>query len=242
MLIGKVILQKLCKDQYDWDSPIPDTLRSQWEKWRNGLLQLEELHIARCLRPPNFGELEKIEIHHFSDASPYAYGQCSYLRLVNTLGQVHCSLLIGKARVAPLKLVTIPRLELNAALLSVRMGTFLKDELEYDNITQFYWTDSRVVLGYISNDSKRFHVFVGNRVQQIRDGSDISQWRYVNTSVNPADEGSRGVSPEDFLAKSKWLHGPDFIRTSDLGCDTEINATLDPHDPELKKVQVLHTH
>ena len=242
VLIGKVILQKLCKDQYDWDSPIPDTLRSQWEKWRNGLLQLEGLHIARCLRPPNFGELEKIEIHHFSDASSYAYGQCSYLRLVNTLGQVHCSLLIGKARVAPLKLVTIPRLELNAALLSVRMGTFLKDELEYDNITQFYWTDSRVVLGYISNDSKRFHVFVGNRVQQIRDGSDISQWRYVNTSVNPADEGSRGVSPEDFLAKSKWLHGPDFIWASDLGCDTEINATLDPHDPELRKVQVLHTH
>ena len=133
-------------------------------------------------------------------------------------------------------------LSLTVALLSVRMGTFLKDELEYDNITQFYWTDSRVVLGYISNDSKRFHVFVGNRVQQIRDGSDISQWRYVNTSVNPADEGSRGVSPEDFLAKSKWLHGPDFIWTSDLGCDTEINATLDPHDPELRKVQVLHTH
>ena len=206
------------------------------------MLQLEGLHIARCLRPLNFGELEKIEIHHFSDASSYAYGQCSTLRLVNTLGQVHCSLLIGKARVAPLKLVTIPRLELNAALLSVRMGTFLKDELEYDNITQFYWTDSRVVLGYISNDSKRFHIFVGNRVQQIRDGSDISQWRYVNTSVNPADEGSRGVSPEDFLAKSKWLHGPDFISTSDLGCDTEINATLDPNDPELRKVQVLHTH
>ena len=99
------------------------------------------------MKPKDFGEAKVVEVHHFSDASCSGPGQCSYLRLVNQSGQVHFSLLVGKSRVVPLKLTIIPRLKLSAALLSVKMGIFLDQELDYANLTHFYWTDSKVVLG-----------------------------------------------------------------------------------------------
>ena len=97
-----------------------------------------------------------------SDASPTGYGQCSYLRLVDANGRIHCSLVLGKARVAPLRSVTIPRLELAAATVSVRGASVLKEELDYEELQDLYWTDSKVVLGFISNECRRFHVYVAN--------------------------------------------------------------------------------
>ena len=125
-------------------------------------------------------------------------------------GQVHCSFVMGKARVTPLKPVTIPRLELTAALLSVRISASLREELEYDRIAEVFYTDSQVVLGYIKNDARRFHVFVANRVQQIRDNSTPDQWKYIETKENPTDESSHGLSPQD-LIDSRWLNGPPFL-------------------------------
>ena len=104
------------------------------------------------------------------------YGQCCYLRLINELDQVHCSFIVGKARVTPLKHKTIPRLEFAAATTSARMSEFVRNELEYPEMKEFFWTDSRVVLGYINNEAKRFHVYVANRVQQIRDLTDPNAW------------------------------------------------------------------
>ena len=92
--------------------------------------------------------------------------QCSYLRLVNENQRVHCSFVMGKSRVAPLKPVTIPRLEFSAAVCSVRISQQLQRELEYTINQEYFWTDSKVVLGYIANESRRFHVFVVNRVQE----------------------------------------------------------------------------
>lgn len=174
ILIGKQILQQLCRDKADWDEPIPDQARVKWEKWRSELLDLEELKIPRCFVPKGFGEPSSIELHHFSDASVDGYGQCSYLRLVNKSNQVHCSFAMGKSRVTPLKNVTVPRLELTAALVSTKVSAVLRQELDYKNVKEVFWTDSQVVLGYIRNDARRFHVFVANRVQQIRDSSSPS--------------------------------------------------------------------
>ena len=103
-------------------------------------------------------------MHHFSDASVKGYSQCSYLRLEEELKKIHCSLVMGKSRVVPLKLVTIPWLELTAAVCSVRVSKQIHCELEYEIDDDYYWTDSKVVLGYINNESRRFHVSVANRV------------------------------------------------------------------------------
>ncbi|MCG8033352.1 MAG: hypothetical protein JAZ03_14395, partial [Candidatus Thiodiazotropha taylori] len=144
------------------DDPLPDKLHARWDDWRNGLKDLVMVNIQRCVKPRDFGAVKVAEMHHFSDASTSGYGQCSFLRLIDDSDQVHCSLLMGKSRVTPLKPITIPRLELSAALLSVKIGSSLEQELDFKglSLSHFYWTDSKVVLGYLSNEARRFHVFI----------------------------------------------------------------------------------
>ena len=130
VLIGKRILKELCRDGANWDDKIPDDLLVRWERWRNEVVLLAKVSIPRCYVPDDFGEIKVVEMHNFSDASEIGYGQCSYLRLVDHLGRIHCSLVLAKSRVAPLKLVTIPRLELTVALVTAKVGVLLKREFE----------------------------------------------------------------------------------------------------------------
>ncbi len=141
----KQILQELCKDGVDWDDPISEQIRARWEKWRRELFLLNDVTVRRSFKPDGFQQLKSVELHHFSEGSVSGYGQCSYVRLVDENDEVHCSLAMGKSRVTPLKNVTIPRLELTAALVSVKVSTMLSQELDYDKVIHIYWTDSRVV-------------------------------------------------------------------------------------------------
>ena len=160
LLVEKRLLQEFCKGKVDWEDPIPDNVREFWLRWREELHLLENLAVPRCFKPEDFGTVTSTQLHHFSDASTNGYGQCSYIRLENDKGKIPCSLVLGKARVASLKMVTIPRLELTAAVVSVRVSEMLRQELQYEGVQEMFWTDSKVVLGYIKNDSKTFHVFV----------------------------------------------------------------------------------
>ena len=108
--------------------------------------------IDRCICPTNMDSECRFELHHFSDASSTGYGAVSYLRTIDSLGNINCSILLGKSRVAPTKVVTIPRLELTAATLAVRLDVMLKDELDIDIQKTYFWTDSSAVLQYISNE------------------------------------------------------------------------------------------
>ena len=240
LLQGRRILQQLCGDKKNWDEEITPDERSAWERWRGELPGLESLNIPRCFKPKNFGSVVKMSIHHFSDASDVGYGEASYLRLENSNGQVNCSLLMGKSRVAPLKPTTIPRLELTAATVAVKVGTLLKTELELRNVDEFYWTDSTVVLGYLKNESRRFHLFVTNRIRMILDHSTKSQWRYVETKMNPADDASRGINITRYLKNRRWFEGPVFLQQP-LHLLTKLNTTkftIDDQDPEVKSIKV----
>lgn len=241
ILIGKQILQHLCADQSDWDDPIPEHLRSKWESWRTDILQLKDLNIPRCFKPVGFGKTVSTELHHFSDASQSGYGQCSYLKLVDDTQRVHCSLVMSKSRVAPLKTITIPRLELSAAVLSVKISDLIQRELDIHDIVNYYWTDSKVVLGYIANDSRRFQVFVANRVQLIHDHTKLSQWSYVDTKANPADIASRGASVDKLLNQPEWFSGPRFLWQLHLPSFSDGAISLPPDDKELKRVQSFST-
>lgn len=240
--MGKQILQEMCRNQLDWDSPLPDKLITQWEKWRIDLQHLKDLEIARCFKPKDFGDVVTTELHHFSDASTKGYGQRSYVRLVDEKETVHCTLVMAKSRVAPLKPLTLPRLELTAAVVSVRMSLILQSELEYANLTEWFWTDSSVGLGYIANDTGRFHVFVANRIQQIRDVSKPFQWNYVSSSNNPADVASRGASATELVKKSNWFSGPDFLwMKNPLENCNVINHDIPDDDTEIKRCRILET-
>ena len=120
ILVGKRILQTMCRDKVGWDEPLPDDLKPHWEAWLQDLLDLSAVKISRCYVPPTFKDVQCQELHNFSDASATGYGVCSYLRTVTLSGEVHCTLVMGKARVAPTKVTTIPRLELSAAVIATR--------------------------------------------------------------------------------------------------------------------------
>ena len=242
MLQGKSILQELCSLHLEWDDPIPEDVKMRWEKWRMELMKLQSIKIPRCYKPKDFGQVVRAELHHFSDASVRGYGQCSYLRLVDDTNKVHCAFVMGKSRVAPLKPVTIPRLELTAAVCSVRISQQIHRELEYRIDKDLFWTDSKVVLGYISNESRRFHVFVSNRVQEIQDSTHRNQWRYVDTKQNPADEASRGMKTDE-LRDSRWILGPEFLwkEEGEWLNNNEEEHTLKNDDPEVKKSITMAT-
>ena len=135
----------------------------------------------------------------------------AYLKVTNESG-VHVSLVMGKSRVAPLKSISIPRLELTAATVGAKMSKFILNELDIDVITVHYWTDSMTVLKYLRNVSTRFKVFVAHRVQQIQDVSDVNAWNYVPSGENPADLASRGIHPSDKEKLKFWLEGPQFLK------------------------------
>ncbi len=210
ILPAKKILQDLCREDIGWDDEVSDEYKIRWERWLNELPSLQKLQVPRCVKPTDFGTVVSQEIHIFSDASVTGYGAVAYLRLCDDSDHIHCSFLMGKARLAPMKIVTIPRLELTAAAVSVRVGELLKSELD-DNFDLKYHTDSTTVLRYIINEQQRFHVFVANRVQLIRNYSEPNQWRYVETDDNPADDASRGTSGEWLLQQRRWFEGPEFL-------------------------------
>ena len=113
--------------------------------------ELEGLSVDRYLKPANFGKIVDCSVHHFADACEYVYGQASYLRIEDETRRIHCCLVIGKSRVAPLKNITMPRMELVAATLSVKISALLKRELQMNCDKDIFWTDSEVTLGYIRN-------------------------------------------------------------------------------------------
>ena len=240
-LLGKQILQQMCRDRADWDDPLADELQSCWQRWRSDLFSLANLRINRCLKPEGFGKIVSAELHNFSDACVDGYGQCSYIRLENEHQQVHCSLVMAKSRVTPLKSVTIPRLELAAAVVSAKISALLQQELDYSDLHEVFWTDSRVVLGYISNDSKRFHVFVANRIEQIKEHTAVHQWRHVSSETNPADIASRGMKASQLVNNDMWWSGPDFLQEQTHPQSNDNSFQISDNDPEVKRIKTLAT-
>ena len=145
----------------------------------------------------------------------------------------------------PLKPVTIPRLELTAALVSVKVSQTLQEELEYEEVDEFFWTDSKVILGYINNDARRFHTFVANRLQQIQDHTSPKQWLYIDTKNNPADDASHGLSAKSLVERKRWINGPAFLWDNEDSSkipDLEHNfLKLARDDKEVKKISVFTT-
>ena len=208
---GKILLQQCCKENLNWDQPLPEKLSSQWSTWCSSVNTIESINFRRCYKPDDFGDIVKGELHCFSDASSTAYGACVYLRLVNELGEATTTLVFAKSRVAPSNITTIPRLELQAAVLATSLVNFVKELLHNITINStYYYTDSQIVLGYINNEVKRFHIFVANRVQEIRNSTMPEDWFYVPSSLNPADHASRGLTTSE-MKTSSWNTGPPFL-------------------------------
>ena len=213
VLLAKKLLQELCKDeQLGWDEDISDDHKLRWYEWKKQLPLIESVEVERCIMPGTLVEPISKQLHIFSDASTIGYGSVAYIRLCDKDEKIHTAFLLGKARLAPIKTLSIPRLELTAAAVSVKIGQYLVSEMDIEFDRVIYHTDATTVLHYIRNQKKRFPVFVANRVKMINDFTTPSQWKFVESKSNPADCASRGMKSKELTVDNKWLNGPDFLR------------------------------
>ena len=206
---AKFILQELCRKGAEWDEPIPIPLSDQLRSWTVKVNAIKDISQPRHIlsdRDPLF----PYELHHFCDASSLGYAACSYIRYKSRHGEWNVCFLMGKCKVVPIKpVLSIPRLELLSAVLCARLAFRVRKELRTD-VTEYFWSDSQVVLGYIKNSSTRFKVFVANRVQTILNFTRANQWYHIDGKSNPADSGSRGIW------SSCWMEGPDILRSESI--------------------------
>lgn len=240
-LPAKMILQQLCREGLAWDDEIPEQLNHKWNKWLQELCQLSEVTVPRCVRPLDFGPVATAQLHHFSDGSESGYGTASYLRMTSNDGRVHCTLMMGKSRVAPLKQTTIPRIELTAAMVAAKTDKMLRTELQMNLLESTFWTDSTTVLKYIENENLRFKTFVANRIAVIRELTNPQQWRYVGTAINPADCASRGLAPSKLMKSLSWFHGPAFLKTPERQWpERPDKERIDKDDSEVRHATMVH--
>lgn len=213
IISAKILMQRLWQANLTWDSTVPATLLSRWKAIYSQLSKLNELAIARWTGL--HATPVRMEFHGFADASRDAYAAVIYLKVVTTDHGVTTTLLMGKSRVAPLKSLTIPRLELCAALLLARLMDFVRKSLHFETATTFCWTDSSVVLAWVSQHPGRWKPFVAHRVTEIQSLVPNAKWRHVPTSTNPADCASRGLLGDEILDHQLWWHGPPWMASDE---------------------------
>ena len=169
-LRGKMLFQEATRLQLDWDTPVPDTLAHSWMELLQSLPELDKLKFNHCMIPGEFAD-GVAEVHNFCNGSQAGYGCCSYIRVINETEQIHVALITAKSRLSPLKRITVPRLEMASAVLAVKMNNVIQRELDVPVVESTFWSDSEITLAYIRNESRRFKVFVANRVSFIREFS-----------------------------------------------------------------------
>ena len=194
-----------------WDDKLPEDICQRFLDWKKGLSMLSDLAIPRCyfLSP-----VDSLELHVFGDSSQEILCAVAFLRgKLSSSQPTMLSFVFGKARVAPMKPLSIPKLELQASLLAARLKDEILKALAITIERIFLWTDSTTVIQWLHSSEKQ-PTFVANRVSEILDLTTVDQWNHVGTSDNPADAGTRGLTAES-LFDSCWLKGPLFLSTSE---------------------------
>ncbi|XP_061185158.1 uncharacterized protein LOC133193208 [Saccostrea echinata] len=245
ILNGKLIMREAFTGIESWDDPLPTATMSAWKLWLEQLTRLDGVHIPWCLLSVSYSKCVGKKLHIFCDASEKAVAACAYIRGMTVDEKISVGFVFGKCKVAPRSGHTIPRLELCASVLAVELGEMLSKELDLPLEDITYYSDSKVVLGYLSNERRSFYVYVCNRVSRIRKSSSPRQWNYVTTDENPADQGTRGLLPEQ-LCDSLWLKGPDFLKGNTNHFQNESFSLVNPEQdsevrPEIVTLKTMST-
>ena len=201
---ARMILQLTWRDKLGWDEKVTGETLALWVTWLAETELLPTLRIPRGISPDAANG--QMELHVFCDASKDAYAAAAYAVTAKA-----ARLLISKVKMAPLKLTSIPRLELMAATLGVEMAEALEEALQVSRKKIHFWSDSMNVICWLVADSRCLHVFVGTRVAKIQELTDTQRWHWVDTDNNPADIPSRGVTAGKLRDNKLWWNGPPFL-------------------------------
>ncbi|XP_024890294.1 uncharacterized protein LOC112466438 [Temnothorax curvispinosus] len=210
IVIAKLVLQDLWQSGLDWDESVPQDTHTKWLQLKLQLPDIKQLQIPRCVKDCTHSQ--DFDLHGFCDASQRAYGACLYVRTKTGQHKYKSVLLCSKSRVAPLKAVSLPRLELSAALLLAQLIDKVKASFSISNANITLWSDSTISLNWISSPSRKWLPFVANRVGEIQRLTEPRQWRHVASSDNPADVLSRGMLPNELTQSHMWWNGPPFLQ------------------------------
>ena len=233
---GKSILRELTVENGDWDSPLPQEMEEAWTSWRSSLKDLSSLSISRLYTNLSPSEAVRRELCVFADASTKAIAAVAYLKVTDCDGTNQVGFVMAKAKLTPRPEHTIPRLELCAAVLAVELADLISTELDLQIDATTFHTDSKVVLGYICNETRRFYVYVSNRVHRIRRSSHPDQWNFVPTDQNPADHATRSVSAKHLML-TNWFTGPGFLYKPEQSLPKNSYSLVDPQlDPDIRPV------
>ncbi|KAJ8963178.1 hypothetical protein NQ318_018643 [Aromia moschata] len=211
IVIAKILLQSLWIEKLSWDEVLPFSILAKWTKFTNELSKLNELSVNRQVVCEG---ATKIELHGFADSSERAYGACLYIRSIDDKGNVHVNLLCAKSKVAPVKTLSIPRLELCAALLLARLTDKIINSMTITFERCVFWLDSAIALAWIQTSPNILKTFIANRVTEIQTLTKTYEWRYTPSHDNPADYLSRGLYPSQIINTVAWWHGPDWLKLS----------------------------
>ncbi|XP_075157895.1 uncharacterized protein LOC142231162 [Haematobia irritans] len=234
VITAKIIMQKIWMERTDWDSLISTETQTMWKNFQGDYPLIEKIRIPRWV---SFSPEADIEFHGFSDASEKAYSAALYIRMTYP-NAISTRLISSKTKVAPLKTLSIPRLELCGASLLAEMIDNLIPHFDIQKYTIYCWTDSTIVLSWLAKPPCVWTTFVANRVSKITHVVDPSRWFHVNSKENPADIASRGTSPQELSRCKLWWEGPTWLSESSRTWPKIPKEVVGDTDCERKSVQV----
>ncbi|XP_065085173.1 uncharacterized protein LOC135707298 [Ochlerotatus camptorhynchus] len=211
LMFLKILLQEVWRAKTGWDEEIGKKELEKWYTWLRILPELESVEIPRCYyRADSSIDEARIELHTFVDASELGYAAVSYFRFERD-GHVHCALVGSKTRVAPLKFVSIPRLELQAAVIGMRLAKSIEAGHSVKVDRRYFWTDARDVMCWLQSDHRRYSQFVAFRVGEILEETNVTEWKWIGTKENVADDGTKWRYKPDLKPACRWFNGPSFL-------------------------------
>lgn len=195
--------------EIEWDDPLDTAMVNKWKQFFVDLYELEKLTFQRTLKPSN--AMGRPSLIIFSDGSMQAYGACAYVRWQTTENKFVASLIVAKNKIAPLKQLSIPRLELCGALVAARLRETIVKQFDWNFQSVIHIVDSSIVRSQIQKESRGFNTFVAVRIAEIQTKTDPREWWWIDSSMNIADLTSRPCSPKDIGENSSWQNGPKFL-------------------------------
>lgn len=208
IIIPRILMQHIWLKGIDWDEPLPNEFREPWLELREKIQNLQNIRIPRWSGASQTAK--HMSLHGFCDASEQALAAVLYLRVENTDQTVTCRIIASKAKVSPLKKISIPRLELNSAHLLAKLINKSRETFT-DPIEIRAYTDSTVALCWISSHPAKWNTYVANRTTYIQTILPAEKWFHVKTNNNPADCASRGMLPTELAKHNIWWQGPPFL-------------------------------
>lgn len=224
MLHAKMMVQQLWRIGVSWDEPIPADVVKRWTAWCVVLEHVKQFSIPRCYSPVLLSATE-IQLHCFADASEEAFAAVAYWRIQHG-HECTTAFVAGKTRCAPLKQLSIPRLELQAAVLATRLQTLIRENHNIQIAKTVFWTDSRTVLQWLQSTDRRFRPFVAHRVAEVLESTRASWWRWLPTKENVADDATRCRNPPQYEADCRWIRGPAFLHLDEAQWPSTPNTEV----------------